>query len=104
MARHRCLNTRPWVDLYKVDLKSSTTATIGNSADASNPSFRRFAACTKWDLGRDRHAADSSFNDSNNQLKQLRILASVSPDIPWHVTAFHSADYKMTDPASTPAG
>ena len=27
-------------------------------------------------------------------------LASVSPDIPWHVTAFHK-DYKMTDPANT---
>jgi len=24
----------------------------------------------------------------------------VSPDIPWHVTAFHK-DYKMTDPANT---
>ena len=29
-------------------------------------------------------------------------LASVSPDIPWHVTAFHQ-DYKMTDPDDTPA-
>ena len=27
-------------------------------------------------------------------------LAGVSPDIPWHVTAFHQ-DYKMTDPANT---
>jgi pyruvate formate lyase activating enzyme len=26
----------------------------------------------------------------------------VSPDIPWHVTAFHK-DYKMTDPADTAA-
>jgi pyruvate formate lyase activating enzyme len=26
----------------------------------------------------------------------------VSPDIPWHVTAFH-ADYKMTDPPNTTA-
>jgi pyruvate formate lyase activating enzyme len=26
----------------------------------------------------------------------------VSPDIPWHVTAFH-ADYKMTDPENTTA-
>ena len=28
-------------------------------------------------------------------------LASVSCDIPWHVTAFHP-DYKMTDPPRTP--
>ena len=26
----------------------------------------------------------------------------MSPDIPWHVTAFHQ-DYKMTDPANTTA-
>ncbi len=29
-------------------------------------------------------------------------LAEVSPDIPWHVTAFHQ-DYKMTDPPDTTA-
>jgi pyruvate formate lyase activating enzyme len=28
-------------------------------------------------------------------------LAGISPDIPWHVTAFHQ-DYKMTDPEDTP--
>ena len=31
-----------------------------------------------------------------------RHLASVSPDIPWHVTAFHP-DYKMTDREQTGA-
>ena len=31
-----------------------------------------------------------------------RFIASVSPDIPWHVTAFHQ-DYRMTDPDDTPA-
>jgi pyruvate formate lyase activating enzyme len=31
-----------------------------------------------------------------------QFLVSVSPDIPWHVTAFHQ-DYKMTDPEDTPA-
>ena len=29
-------------------------------------------------------------------------IASVSPDIPWHVTAFHK-DYKMLDPDDTTA-
>jgi pyruvate formate lyase activating enzyme len=43
------------------------------------------------------------FNDSNDELfDAARYLASVSPDIPWHVTAFHP-DYKMTDPDPTPA-
>jgi len=41
------------------------------------------------------------FNDSNEELTQLaEFLAGVSPDIPWHVTAFHK-DYKMTDPENT---
>ena len=43
------------------------------------------------------------FNDSDDELKRLsEFLVSVSPDIPWHVTAFHK-DYKMTDPENTTA-
>ncbi len=43
------------------------------------------------------------FNDSNEELwDAARFLVSVSPDIPWHVTAFHK-DYKMTDPDNTDA-
>lgn len=43
------------------------------------------------------------FNDSNEELMDAaRYIRSVSPDIPWHVTAFHP-DYRMTDPSSTPA-
>lgn len=41
------------------------------------------------------------FNDSSDDLwEAARFLASVSPDIPWHVTAFHP-DYKMIDPPPT---
>ena len=41
------------------------------------------------------------FNDSEDELKGLTdFLVSVSPYIPWHVTAFHK-DYKMDDPADT---
>jgi pyruvate formate lyase activating enzyme len=43
------------------------------------------------------------FNDSNEELwEAARFLVSVSPDIPWHVTAFHK-DYKMTEPDDTDA-
>jgi pyruvate formate lyase activating enzyme len=43
------------------------------------------------------------FNDSTDELMEAaRFIASVSRDIPWHVTAFHP-DYKMTDPDPTPA-
>lgn len=41
------------------------------------------------------------FNDSTEELMDAaRFITSVSPDIPWHVTAFHP-DYKMTDPPPT---
>ncbi len=41
------------------------------------------------------------FNDSNEELMEAaRFIASVSRDIPWHVTAFHP-DYKMTTPPPT---
>ncbi len=41
------------------------------------------------------------FNDSTDELMEAgRYIASVSTDIPWHVTAFHP-DYKMTDPPQT---
>jgi pyruvate formate lyase activating enzyme len=43
------------------------------------------------------------FNDSEEELSRMAdFLVSVSPDIPWHVTAFHG-DYKMTGPDDTTA-
>ncbi len=40
-------------------------------------------------------------NDSSEELGAMaEFLVSVSPDIPWHVTAFHP-DYKMTDRGAT---
>jgi pyruvate formate lyase activating enzyme len=41
------------------------------------------------------------FNDSTEELMDTaRFITSVSPDIPWHVSAFHP-DYKMTNPPPT---
>lgn len=41
------------------------------------------------------------YNDSEQELREAaRYIKSVSPDIPWHVTAFHK-DYKMTGPDNT---
>jgi pyruvate formate lyase activating enzyme len=43
------------------------------------------------------------FNDSDEELRDIaRFLASISRDIPWHVTAFHP-DYRMTAPPATTA-
>ena len=39
------------------------------------------------------------FNDSNAELKAIaKFLHGISPEIPWHVTAFHP-DYKMDESA-----
>jgi pyruvate formate lyase activating enzyme len=41
------------------------------------------------------------FNDSDDELRSMaEFLAGISPEIPWHVTAFHQ-DYKMTGPRDT---
>ena len=41
------------------------------------------------------------FNDSSEELGDIAgFLAGISPDIPWHVTAFHK-DYRMTEPGNT---
>jgi pyruvate formate lyase activating enzyme len=43
------------------------------------------------------------FNDSREELWEAgRFLASVSPDIPWHLTAFHP-DYQQVDTPATPS-
>ena len=42
-------------------------------------------------------------NDSEQELGQIaRFIAAISPDIPWHITAFHP-DYKLLDKPATPA-
>jgi pyruvate formate lyase activating enzyme len=42
-------------------------------------------------------------NDTDEDLKSIaEFLVNISPDIPWHVTAFHP-DYKMQDVPRTPA-
>ena len=43
------------------------------------------------------------FNDAPDDLRGMaETIAAISPDIPWHVTAFHQ-DYRMTDPRNTTA-
>jgi AmmeMemoRadiSam system radical SAM enzyme len=93
---------QPWVSLYKVDLKSFR-----------DRHYRELGGTLErvlWTI----HALHErgfwveivtltvpGFNDSDEELRDIaRYLVSVSPDIPWHVTAFHK-DYKMTGPDNT---
>ena len=93
---------RPWVDLYKVDLKSFDDChyrKLGGRLQPILDTIRRLHAMGFW--VEIVTLLIPGFNDSDDELKRLAgFLVSVSPDIPWHVTAFHK-DYKMTDPAET---
>ncbi len=96
---------RPWLDGYKIDLKTM-----------QDKQYRRLGGVLKHVLDTITAAHElglwvevvtlivPGFNDSSDELwDAARFLTSVSPDIPWHVTAFHP-DYKMTEPERTPAG
>jgi pyruvate formate lyase activating enzyme len=95
---------KPYTDCYKVDLKSMR-----------QKNYRELGGQLKhvlWTI-EELHKRDfwlevltlviPGFNDSNDELwDAARFIAGISPDIPWHVTAFHK-DYKMTEPDNTTA-
>lgn len=95
---------RPYVDLYKVDLKGfrqEAYRDLGGRLDAVLDAIRRIHAMGFWlEIVT---LLVPGFNDSEEELKELTgFLADISSDIPWHVTAFHR-DYKMTDGRDTSA-
>src|SRR5437773_5176190 len=95
---------RPYVTLYKVDLKSfrdrnyrALGGTLRNVLDTIGMLRKKGFWMEIVTL------TIPGFNDSDEELTDMaRFLAGVSPDVPWHVTAFHK-DHKMTDPDPTPA-
>jgi pyruvate formate lyase activating enzyme len=93
---------RPYTTGYKIDLKTM-----------NDKNYRKLGAVLEHVLDGVRMVHEMGFwleivtlvipgfNDSNDELREAaRFLVSLSPDIPWHVTAFHK-DYRMTDPADT---
>lgn len=89
---------------YKVDLKSfrpESYRALGGKVEAVRDTIKLL-----WERGIWCEVVTlvvPGFNDSDEELAAIaQFLASVSPDIPWHVTAFHP-DYKLTDPPPTPA-
>jgi pyruvate formate lyase activating enzyme len=94
---------RPYVDLYKVDLKSfddkhyrELGCTLANVLET----IQRLVDMGFW--VEIVTLIVPGFNDSEDELKRLAgFLAGISVNIPWHVTAFHP-DYRMQGPPSTP--
>ncbi|HEY6042676.1 MAG TPA: radical SAM protein [Anaerolineae bacterium] len=95
---------RPYTDGYKIDLKSMR-----------DKNYRQLGAPLEHILEGARmvHALGfwlefvtlivPGWNDSEDELRDAaRFIKSLSPDIPWHVTAYHQ-DYKMLDHDATGA-
>ena len=95
---------RPHTDCYKIDLKA-----------IQEPAYRRLGGVLAHVLDALRMVHQRGFwlevvsllipgfNDEEGDIRRMAdAVAAISPDIPWHVTAFHQ-DYKMTDPRNTRA-
>jgi pyruvate formate lyase activating enzyme len=89
---------RPWVTLYKVDLKGFRDRPyrdLGGTLERVTWTIRALHERGIW--VEVVTLVVPGLNDSPEELRDAaRFLASVSPDVPWHVTAFHP-DYKMGD-------
>ncbi len=88
---------RPYVDGYKIDLKTMNDKNyrqLGGVLQNVLDSIEMVNAMGFWNEV--VTLVVPGFNDSTEELMEAaRFLRSVSPDIPWHVTAFHQ-DYRMT--------
>jgi len=95
---------RPWLDLYKVDLKSFDDRHYHDLGGRIGPildTIRRIHSMGLW--MEIVTLLIPGFNDFADEIRRLtEFLAGISPDIPWHVTAFHG-DYKMNEPRDTNA-
>lgn len=93
---------RPWIDLYKVDLKSFDDRHYHELGGRIGPILDTIRSLHQMGVWLEIVTLlIPGFNDSEKELHGLtEFLAGVSPHIPWHVTAFHK-DYKMEAPDDT---
>lgn len=94
---------RPHLDAYKIDLKSMNDRhyrkVMGGVLQHVLDTIRMTHEAGLW--VEVVTLIVPGMNDGNEELwEAARYIRSVSPDIPWHVTAFHP-DYKMQDPPRT---
>jgi pyruvate formate lyase activating enzyme len=95
---------RPWIVAYKIDLKGfdeKRYRTLGGTLEHVIEGIRMVHERGLW--LEVVTLVVPGFNDSEAELRDMaRFLVSVSRDIPWHVTAFHT-DYKMANTLNTAA-
>ncbi len=89
---------KPWVDFYKVDLKSFNDRNYRQLGGKLDNVLKTVAMLHQKGFWLEIVTLFiPGFNDSEDEMRQIaKFLADISPDIPWHCTAFHP-DYKMTD-------
>jgi pyruvate formate lyase activating enzyme len=95
---------RPCLDLFKIDLKTMNDSRYHQLGGRLKPVLDSIAAVHGMGFWLEVVTLIvPGFNDSRQELSALAgFLAGISPDIPWHVTAFHKS-YKMTGPENTGA-
>ncbi|MEE8151454.1 MAG: AmmeMemoRadiSam system radical SAM enzyme [candidate division NC10 bacterium] len=95
---------RPWCDGYKIDLKAMSQKNyryLGGVLEHVLETIQMVHAMGFW--MEVVTLIVPGWNDSEEELqKAAEFLVAISPDIPWHITAFHK-DYQMTDPDNTPS-
>ncbi len=86
------------IDLFKIDLKSfkdKNYRVLGATLNKVLDGIKKVHSKGLWIEIVTLIVPD--YNDSEEELRDIaRFIRSLSPDIPWHVTAFHP-DYKMRD-------
>jgi pyruvate formate lyase activating enzyme len=94
---------RPYVDLYKVDLKTFNKdhyLHLGGKLENVLKTIELLKEKGFW--VEVVTLTIPGYNDSDEELTNIaKFIVGVDPNIPWHITAFHP-DYKMTDNESTP--
>jgi pyruvate formate lyase activating enzyme len=93
---------KPHLDAYKIDLKTMRDRayrSLGTTLAKVQDGIRMVREAGMWlEIVT---LVVPGFNDSNEELwDTAQFIRSISPDVPWHVTAFHP-DYQMLESSRT---
>ncbi len=92
----------PFIDAWNIDLKAFTQEgydVCGGKLDVVKRTISQAAACSHVEV---TTLVIPGFNDNLDELERAaQWLASVSPDVPWHLSRFHP-DYLWTHLPRTP--
>jgi pyruvate formate lyase activating enzyme len=86
----------PWIDLYKIDLKAFRQKSYQQMGGVLQHVLDTIVSVYKHGIWIELVTLIiPGMNDSDEELRDIaKYIYSISPDIPWHVTAYHE-DYHM---------